>query len=117
MMEAGNRTDLYQEEPMAVFKIGEPVTTEEPTVEVEIPAEEPLLPGTYVFELVVEDDAGNKSPPAQARVTITDPGPNAVIRAEENVAFGQGFRLDGSESSDTPPGRVVRYNWTMTQGE
>ncbi len=100
---------------MAVFKIGEPVTTEESFVDVESTADAPLLPGSYVFELVVVDDAGNQSPPARATVTITDPGPNAVVQAPKRVPSGEKFRLDGSKSSDVPPGKVVKYVWTMTQ--
>lgn len=100
---------------MAVFKIGEPVTTEEPFIDVENAADAPLLPGNYVFELVVVDDAGNQSPPARANVTITDPGPSAIIEAPKRVPSGKKFRLDGGKSSDVPPGRIVRYTWTMTQ--
>lgn len=102
---------------MAVFKIGEPVKTEESFVEVEITPDAPLLPGAYIFELKVVDDAGNESPPARATVVISDPGPNAVIKADEQVPFGQAFKLDGSESSDVPPGKIVSYIWTMTQPE
>ncbi|MFN8468433.1 MAG: hypothetical protein U0X20_22940 [Caldilineaceae bacterium] len=100
---------------MAIFAVGVPVKTEEPVVEVEAPRGSPLLPGVYFFELKVVDDAGNESAPVQARVVISDPGPVAVIRAEEKVPFGEKFKLDGSGSSDIPPGRVVTYIWTMSQ--
>lgn len=52
---------------MPVFKQGVPVTTTVPRVVVEAP----LTPGTYVYELVVEDDLHNLSAPVRTTVTIT----------------------------------------------
>ena len=41
--------------------------------------------------------------------------PTAIITAPTQVEFGQSFRLDGSKSSDIPPGKVVKFIWTMVE--
>ncbi len=99
---------------MAKFKINEPVETNDPQVTVEVSLNEPLSVGKHVFQLVVVDDAGNESIPVTAEVIVRDTQrPRAVITAPESVAYGQSFKLDGSQSSDVPPGRIVKYTWTM----
>jgi hypothetical protein len=52
---------------MAAFKPGVEVVLKGPSVVVQ----SPLDPGTYVYQLVVEDNFGNLSQPAKATVTIT----------------------------------------------
>ena len=44
---------------------------------------------------------------------MDDRRPTAVVRAPETVPFGQPFELDGRRSTDLPPGKVVKYRWTM----
>lgn len=100
---------------MPLFELSQPVETDTPTVEVEISRERPLRPGKYLFTLQVVDDDGNVSPPAEAVVVISDPGPTARLRAPEVVAFGEPFKLDGSESGDVGGGRLVRYIWTLVE--
>jgi hypothetical protein len=66
---------------VARFVVGAPVVTSEPVVAVDAP----LAAGQHAFTLVVEDDAGNRSAPARALVTVfsgkplpgpqPDPGP------------------------------------------
>jgi hypothetical protein len=102
---------------MAIFKIGDPVETEEPVVSVEFSEETPLLPGSHIFELVVIDNGGNASDPARARILVIDPGPTAVLDAPEEATFGHSFELSGRRSSDIPPGRIVRYVWTLVESE
>jgi hypothetical protein len=51
---------------MAKFVVGEPIVTGEPVVVVD----GGIKPGTHVFTLVVEDDAGNVSTPASATVRV-----------------------------------------------
>lgn len=53
-----------------VFKQGTSVETREP----EITVAGGLQPGTYTFQLVVEDNSGNRSTPAFVNVTIPTPG-------------------------------------------
>ena len=50
---------------MATFKPQEPITTTTPQVEAEN-----LQPGVHKFQLVVEDEAGNRSQPATAIVKV-----------------------------------------------
>jgi hypothetical protein len=100
---------------MAQFVIGEPVTTEEPGVEVTLDATSSLPVGRHVFQLVVVDDSGNESKPAEVVVVVRDDqAPTAVIKAPTQVGFGKSFKLDGSGSADLPPGKIVKYVWTLT---
>jgi hypothetical protein len=99
---------------MPVFRIGDSVETEESSITVDITAENPLPTGVHLFQLIVTDEAGNESAPAIAQVVVRDTqAPTAVITAPSQVSFGQGFRLDGRDSSDVPPGRIVRFRWTL----
>ncbi len=100
---------------MAIFKLNQPIETNTPVIDVESPADDPLLPGTYIFQLFVVDDQGNKSPPVQAKVVVSDPGPTAVIRADEKAPFGKPFKLSGEGSSDVPPGKLVSFVWTLVE--
>jgi hypothetical protein len=99
---------------MATFQPGTEIETSEPTVEVTVTASQPITPGAHSFQLIVVDDAGNKSEPMVVRLVVRDTQrPTAVLIAPEVVEFGQSFVLDGRRSSDVPPGRVVRFVWTM----
>jgi hypothetical protein len=99
---------------MATFKPGTAVETPDPTVEVTVTAAAPLPAGAHKFQLVVVDDSGNTSDPIVVGVIVRDTlKPTAVLIAPEQVEFGQSFLLDGRKSSDVPPGKVVRYVWTM----
>ena len=99
---------------MAEFKIGVPVEVDVPTIEVTVDPQNPLPVGTHVFQLVVLDDSKNPSAPTDVKVTIRDSiRPTAILTAPSQVEFGQSFTLDGRKSSDVPPGKVVRYVFTM----
>ena len=99
---------------MPIFKPGEAIETQEPTIEVTANAELPLLPGRHQFQLVVEDDAGNRSDPDIVDVIVRDTvRPTAVLEAPKTVQPGQTFTLDGRRSSDVAPGRVVKFEWTL----
>ena len=101
---------------MSKFEIGTPVETEEPTVEVTVDTDNPLPVGKHVFQLVVADESGNASQPAEVVVIVRDSeAPTAVIKAPSQVGFGRSFKMDGSASSDVPPGKVVRYIWTLVE--
>ena len=99
---------------MAKFDPGVPVTTEKPTVEVTVDLEAPLPVGRHKFQLVVEDDAGNRSLPDVVEIIVRDTlNPTAVLEAPSQVQPGQSFTLDGHKSTDVPPGKVVKYEWTL----
>ena len=101
---------------MAQFVIGTPVETPDSAVEVTVSPDLPLAVGKHVFQLVVEDDSGNQSIPATVEVVVRDSqAPTAIITAPTQVEFGQSFRLDGSKSSDIPPGKLVKFIWTMVE--
>lgn len=98
---------------MPAFVIGSLVETVVPTVEVTVDAQNPLPVGKHTFQLIVEDDAGNKSMPATVDVFVKDlTNPTAVLKAPPQVNFGTSFFLDGRESSDPPPGKVMKWFWT-----
>jgi PKD repeat protein len=99
---------------MAVFKIGTPVETTTPTVNVELTEQAPLASGTHTIQLVVQDDKGNQSKPTTVTVVVKDPVlPTAVLTAPAQVIHGQSFELDGSKSSELPPDKIVKYRWTI----
>jgi hypothetical protein len=99
---------------MAEFKIGVPVETDTPTIEVTVDQAAPLAVGTHVFQLIVLDDSKNASVPTAVKVTIRDSIlPTAILNAPSQVEFGQSFVLDARKSSDVPPGKVVRYVYTL----
>ena len=102
---------------MAEFKPGEAITTEEAVIEVTQNVEQPSLsPGRHTFQLIVEDDAGNVSLPDTVQVIVRDTiRPTAVLEAPRTVQPGQSFYLNGKSSSDVPPGRVVRFEWTLLE--
>lgn len=99
---------------MAEFKIGEKVETIDPKVEVTIDPNNPLKPGTYRFQLVVVDDAGNESDPAFVNVVVRDTQrPTAVIDAPRAVEVGTSFDMSAAQSFDASGGQIVRYIWTL----
>jgi hypothetical protein len=101
---------------MATFVIGTPIESEDPTVEVTVSPDAPLPVGRHVFQLVVTDDSGNASLPAEVEIIVRDSqAPTAVIKAPSQVEFGQSFTLDGRPSSDIPPGKIVKFSWTMVE--
>ena len=101
---------------MATFQPGTPIETTEPVIEVTVTPEAPLSTGRHRFQLVVVDDAGNPSDPDVVDVIVRDTQrPTAVLRAPDQAEFGRSFALDGRASSDVPPGRLVRFVWTLVQ--
>ena len=99
---------------MAIFTVGETLTTREPEIEVTLTPDKPLPVGRHVFQLTVEDDSRNISQAATVEVIIRDTqAPTAVLDAPPQVEFGQTFRLSGIRSSDVAPGKVVAYHWTL----
>jgi hypothetical protein len=99
---------------MATFTVGVPITTDESAVAVDVTPDAPLPRGRHVFQLVVVDDDGLESDPVTITIVVRDDRrPTAIITGPETVPLGQSFRLDGSRSSDLPPGRLVRFVWTM----
>jgi hypothetical protein len=75
----------------------------------------PLPSGKHTFQLVVVDDQGQSSLPATVDVVVRDKVvPTAVIKAPQSVPAGQSFTLDGSASNEVPPGKIVKFIWTMT---
>lgn len=101
---------------MPFFDIGQTTETNEPAIEVTASAEHPLAPGRHVFQLVVEDDSGNRSAPDTVEIIVRDTqAPTAVLRAPGQVEFGRSFNLDARESSDVAPGKVVRFIWTKVE--
>jgi hypothetical protein len=99
---------------MATFTIGTDISTPDPFVTVDATLDTPLPKGQHTFQLVVVDDDGLVSDPVTVDVVVRDDRkPTAVLVAPVTVPFGQTFRLDGSKSSDLPPGKVVKFVWTM----
>ncbi len=100
---------------MPKFVVGTAIETNEPTVQVEVSLDEPISVGRHTFQLVVVDDSNNESAPATVDVIVRDTErPTAVIIASPpTVSYGRTFKLDGSASTDLPPGKIVKYIWTM----
>ena len=76
----------------------------------------PLAVGTYVFQLEVVDNAGNRSQPVLARIAVVDrQAPTAIISAPREVPFNSEFTLSGAESRDVGGGTIATYVWTLMQ--
>ncbi len=79
----------------------------------------PVLPGSYVFTLVVQDDRGDWSAEDSVTVTVQDPDVNVPPVAEiagpavVNKYVGDDVVLDGSTSRDDD-GIIVNYTWNCT---
>jgi hypothetical protein len=99
---------------MATFEVGKEISTDESFISVDATAENPLPKGQHTFSLVVVDDDGLQSDPLTVEIVVRDDRkPTAVLIAPQTVPFAQAFKLDGSRSSDLPPGKVVKYVWTL----
>jgi|SRR3954466_12652535 len=99
---------------MATFTIGTEVTTTDSFIAVDATIDKPLPKGVHTFQLVVIDDDGLASDPMTVDLVVRDDRkPTAFLVAPQTVPFGQSFKIDGSKSSDLPPGTVVKYVWTM----
>ncbi|MDP6935473.1 MAG: PKD domain-containing protein, partial [Myxococcota bacterium] len=69
--------------------------------------------GTYVVQLVVEDDAGLESDPDFLIVTVNaSEAPVADAGTDQEGTTGELFSLDGSNSYDSK-GRDLTYSWTF----
>lgn len=100
----------------ADLNVNEPVEAAAPdaTLAITIDPNAPLPVGVHVFQLVVEDDAGNRSQPVRLRVTVLDDAaPTAVLTGPERVPFGRAFTLSGEQSTDAGGGRIARFIWTL----
>jgi len=97
----------------ATFSVGTTVETTDNFVDVAASSNLPV--GVHHFQLVVEDDSGNQSAPIVVQIIVKDTTkPTAILTVmPSQVEAGQGFRLDGSKSSDPAPGKIVKFRWTM----
>src|SRR5437667_12163210 len=96
--------------------VGAPVVTSDATVTSDASVTNPVDPGDHLFQLIVVDENGVESIPAEQKVTISpdDRKPQAVLTAmPAEVAFGQPFTLDGTESTPVPGREITSYKWIM----
>ncbi len=99
---------------MPIFEPNKPIETTDPKIEVTVDPQNPLPVGLHRFQLIVEDDSGNQSEPAVVEVLVQDTQrPTAVLDAPRQVEAGSSFALAGDRSTDVPPGRVVKYIWSL----
>jgi hypothetical protein len=109
---------------MANFEQKKQLETVENHVEVTSAGGQPLRPGLHVFQLVVEDQAGNRSAPATIEVIVRDTtAPTAILRLvvpekQDPAAWpqaGKAFELSAEGSSDADGGQIARYIWTLVE--
>ena len=99
-----------------------PIKTDDATLTIQLPNDK-LKIGGHSFQLVVADDSGNVSVPANVTLIVVDTqAPTAVlgVRDEQGrilegnrIAFGANFMLDGRKSLDVGGGTIVSYTWTL----
>jgi hypothetical protein len=96
------------------FVVGTEIITasNDPSVDVTFDPTLPALPpGPHVFQLIVEDETGNRSAPAAVTVNVVTVL-TAVITAPPQVNFTQGFTIDGSKS--VVQGAAIKaFHWTL----
>ncbi len=107
---------------MSNFELNVPITTADNHVQVTPTPGEPLRPGRHVFQLIVEDQAGNRSLPATIEVIVRDTtAPTAVLRlvvpeGEDPETWqpreSDPFELSADGSSDLSGGALT-YHWTL----
>lgn len=100
------------------LQINQPIEADAPdaTLTIAIDPNNPMPVGSYRFQLVVQDDAGNDSQPTTFVLTILDDqAPTAIIIGPDRVGFGADFTLSGAESTDAGGGQIVRFEWTLLQ--
>jgi hypothetical protein len=101
------------------LKINQPIEANAPDTQLTITVDSnnPMKIGTYLFQLEVIDNSGNRSKPATARITVIDQtAPTAIITPPTTtVPFAQGFTLSGKESTDAGGGEITKYIWTLVQ--
>ena len=71
------------------------------------------LPGTYLVELIVEDEAGNMSDPSQTEVSSLNVSPQAEAGDDLMALLLSEVILDGSGSSDAD-NDTLTFQWTIT---
>ena len=107
---------------MAQFVVNKPVVQSDPVVKVEVTADNPLPLGDNIFELVVIDNAGNRSAPQRISVIVRDAeAPTAILdMVDENgqiidpvIPFGSSFVLSAARSSDVAPGKIESYHFIL----
>jgi hypothetical protein len=113
---------------MAKFSPGTDTTiaASEPQLDVAVSASAPLKIGKHVFQLVVQDDSGNDSTPAQVTIIVIDTErPTAVADVidaagrrnaspQVTIPVGKPFSLTGDRSTDIG-GVVKKWTWTLLQ--
>lgn len=93
------------------------------TLDVLVDRQNPLKPGKHVFQLVVTDDASNKSEPAVVTIIVVDrERPTAVIdvlnaagaplQPPIEINIGERFMLSGKRSADIG-GTVTTWTWSL----
>jgi hypothetical protein len=98
---------------MPPIKSGETITTAEPKIDITPTKEVPLPVGTHIFELVVEDDQGRKSPPVRVNVVVQKTLPDAAIKGPDKVEVASRFALDGAGSAAVAPSKLTKYHWRL----
>lgn len=95
------------------LSVNQTIASSEANLTVQVDESEPLAPGVYDFQLVVTDDAGNRSVPTVSKVIVVDDKrPTAVIDAPSSIGFAEDLLLSAQRSVDIG-GKIVKYEWTL----
>lgn len=90
---------------MPTFTLNVPIVTDTPTITVE-----GLQPGQHQFQLVVEDDAGNRSVPATAVITVGTPIPGITALVPSFGKWGDSVTIQGMHFDPDPLKNNVAFN-------
>jgi hypothetical protein len=104
--------------PSSQLKVNSPIEAAAPdaTLIITVDPSQPLKVGSYIFQLEVTDDSGNRSQPVQVKLFVADvEAPTAIISAPRSVPFNTDFTLSGAESRDVGGGSIARFIWTLIQ--
>ncbi len=95
---------------MPAFIVNVPIVTSTPTIAVE-----GLPVGTHRFQLVVEDESGNRSQPSFGTVTVLNPAPLIRAISPEFGPWGELVVITGFNFTPDPPKNRVSFNGVAAQ--
>jgi len=102
------------------FQVNKRETTNDQDVLVQFPAVAPAKPGTYTFELIVQDDKGVQSAPVQLNVVLQGDATAKLVALDSDLkevnpaVFRPGAKfLLSARGSASENGEIKAFQWRL----